>query len=602
MTSLRSRKPRHRKSLMRLGGWARQNDCTLHGANTNCGSINSKEESGIDKNGDEHQESRIVSDKTLESVNSDLTTETVCRHPSRNTSNPIPIIEREYAYENPFEETEESPQLGAVSNPFTDQFKATSRSSRDSSSCYSLTDCQKQQNLHVYKRSRRPVICTDMDIMGSLSRESSLPISCLDDGNWSDIFDRRKAAIAYNDLAIKLNLKPLPLSNTKRQGDGDFSHAHPISVSRTCDVASGMPRRRDKIIRRIRTVRSTFHIKNQSMPQERKLRRMKTFANLSYCSYRMDSLAGKSLETLARLGGHSFLAYPGDFAPTALKLPVCFVATATYLRCRGPLVRDLFFDPGDLGAASQIYGYFASQVVSAEREQDKIQITMSSGEMPSELMSILSSIQSHRHSTHILSVGWVFKCLLAGLPGGILGSTHLYSALLDIYIKTPSLEDKLNGADQKLKRTRSCLGGLSQARYTRIKAIGLAILALASPMQLELMCAVFGLCAFYVHETRRVVEYERHGYKTGVGKLGFVTRSEILEGLGQIFGALLTDQGPEEGAYDLETLRILEKNRKYVAMMLIANWRAVSRQLRVWEDQVHVPERLTISWSSETSE
>jgi hypothetical protein len=49
----------------------------------------------------------------------------------------------------------------------------------------------------------------------------------------------------------------------------------------------------------------------------------------------MDSLAGKTLETLARLGGHSFLAYPGDFAPTALKLPVCFVATATYLRCRG---------------------------------------------------------------------------------------------------------------------------------------------------------------------------------------------------------------------------------------------------------------------------
>lgn len=82
-------------------------------------------------------------------------------------------------------------------------------------------------------------------------------------------------------------------------------------------------------------MRSTFHLKAQSMPQERKLRRMKTFANLSYCSYRMDSLAGKSLETLARLGGHSFLAYPGDFAPTALKLPVCFVATATYLRCRG---------------------------------------------------------------------------------------------------------------------------------------------------------------------------------------------------------------------------------------------------------------------------
>ncbi|RHZ66528.1 uncharacterized protein CDV56_109454 [Aspergillus thermomutatus] len=601
MTSLRSRKPRHRKSLMRLGGWARHNDCTLHGAKSNSGCIHSNEDSGIDKNGDEDQESRRVSDKTLESVNSDLTTETVCRHPSRNTSNPIPIIEREYACENPFDEVEESPQLRADSNPFTDQFKATSRSSRDSSSNYSLTESQKPLNLHVNKRARKPVICTDLDIMGSLSRESSLPISCLDEGNWSDIFDRRKAAMTYNDLAIKLNLKPLPLSNTERHGDGGCAHSHPIPVSRACDVAGELPRRRDRIIRRIRTVRSTFHIKTQSMPQERKLRRMKTFANLSYCSYRMDSLAGKTLETLARLGGHSFLAYPGDFAPTALKLPVCFVATATYLRCRGPLVRDMFLDPGDLGAAAQIYGYFASQVLSAEREQDKIQMTMRSGEMPSELMSILSSIQSQRHSTHILSVGWVFKCLLAGLPGGILGSTYLYNALLDIYSKTPSLEDKLNSPDQRPKRTRSCLGGLTQARYTRIKAIGLAILALASPMQLELMCAVFGLCAFYVHETRRLLEYERHGFKTDVGKLGFVTRSQILEGLGQIFGPLLTDQGPEEGAYDLETLRILETNRTYVAMMLIANWRAVSRQLRVWEDQAHVPERLTISWSSEGS-
>ncbi|KAH2280818.1 hypothetical protein KXW02_005807 [Aspergillus fumigatus] len=601
MTSLRSRKPRHRKSLMRLGGRFRQNDCTLHGARTNCICIGSRENSAIDKGTDEHQKSRKASDKTLESVNSNLTAETVCRHPSRNTSNPIPLIEREYLYDSPFDETEESSQLVAVSNPFTDHSIATTRSSRDSSSIYSLKDSQKLQKLQVHKRSRRPVICTDLDIMG-LSRESSLPLSCLDDGNWSDIFDWRKATIAFNDLAIKLDLKPLPLSNSKRQGGGDCSHAHPTSVSRPCGLATELPRLRDRIIRQIRSVRSTFHLKAQSMPQERKLRRMKTFANLSYCSYRMDSLAGKSLETLARLGGHSFLAYPGDFAPTALKLPVCFVATATYLRCRGPLVRDLFFDPGDLGAAAQIYGYFASQVLSSEREQDKIQITMGSGEMPSELMNILSSIQSQRHSSHILSVGWVFKCLLAGLPGGILGSTQLYSTLLDIYVKTPSLEDKLNSRNQKLERTRSCLGGLTQARYTRIKAIGLAILALAGPMQLELMCAVFGLCAFYVHETRRIVEYERHGYKTGVGKLEFVTRSQILEGLGQVFGPLLTYQGPEEGACDLETLRILEMNRRYVAMMLIANWRAVSRQLRVWEDQVHVPHRLTISWSSEGSE
>lgn len=49
----------------------------------------------------------------------------------------------------------------------------------------------------------------------------------------------------------------------------------------------------------------------------------------------MNSLNGRSLETLARLGGCSVLTLPADFAPASMRLPSCIVATISYLRTHG---------------------------------------------------------------------------------------------------------------------------------------------------------------------------------------------------------------------------------------------------------------------------
>ena len=81
---------------------------------------------------------------------------------------------------------------------------------------------------------------------------------------------------------------------------------------------------------------SNVQMRSQPVPPELeqpKLRRMKTLTSLSSRSDAFRALKGKSLETLARLGGHSFLELPQDFVPALLKLPVCFAATAGYLRC-----------------------------------------------------------------------------------------------------------------------------------------------------------------------------------------------------------------------------------------------------------------------------
>lgn len=82
-----------------------------------------------------------------------------------------------------------------------------------------------------------------------------------------------------------------------------------------------------------------------------KLRRTKTFANFARRPSPMTSLRGKSIETLARLGGHSFLVLPAELAPSPLQLPACIVATVMYLRKGGTVNSPLYVvarptDPG----------------------------------------------------------------------------------------------------------------------------------------------------------------------------------------------------------------------------------------------------------------
>jgi hypothetical protein len=82
---------------------------------------------------------------------------------------------------------------------------------------------------------------------------------------------------------------------------------------------------------RVRKVRSGLAA--DTNPQTPKLRRTKTFATLRR-PVPMTSLRGRSVETLARLGGHAFLML-ADLAPFPLQLPACIVATVMFLHRYG---------------------------------------------------------------------------------------------------------------------------------------------------------------------------------------------------------------------------------------------------------------------------
>lgn len=201
-------------------------------------------------------------------------------------------------------------------------------------------------------------------------------------------------------------------------------------------------------------------------------------------------------------------------------------------------------------------------------------MTMRSSEMPLGFSGNIHLGTPARNTTDVLSVASVFRALLAGLPGGILGSRKLYGVLVDMYYA--------RFADCQLERTNSCLGGLSVLDSIKTKAMAHAMLALTSKMQLELICGVFGLCAVLLHETERNIEFERQARRGNVGS-GFVSGLMNVDRLGRVFGPLLVNKmGSETGAEVYGNIeREIESER--VATMLIANWRNVSRQLRSWE-------------------
>ncbi|KAE8144303.1 hypothetical protein BDV25DRAFT_145757 [Aspergillus avenaceus] len=509
-------------------------------------------------------ETRNTSDRTMISGNSDITSATVCHHPSQRTLTPITVVSRELC-QDPFDDLGGTYHILPSSNPFSEPVTTTNSSTRPSS-----LECSGLRVEGVIDKIENPFTQESYTDLGNSSAvDSSRSISA--NSTCSFHIDKRTAAVAFNELAIKVQLDPLALC--QYDGNGD-DHDRTVSTGKPFSAGEDEPtRRRDKVLGRIRTVRSGLHIKpSPAASPKRALRRMKTFAGLSPRAYEMKALRGRTLENLARLGGHSFLDLPVDFAPATLRLPTCFVATISYLKCFAFGVPGVFADIGSPKMAARIYQYFTSQVFSAEKECTGVEVTVRNGEMPLDLVEILGQRASHKVSLQVLSVAGVLKALLAGLPGGILGSVQLYRVLVNIcYGRVMERNDR-----------SECAENATSQDNTRIRAIGLAILALASPMRVNLICAVIGLCTMLVYDAERAIE------------LDVVSGLLTMDRLGSAFGPLLTEgQTSDEQDTFCAIEREIENQR--VMSMLIDSWRGVSHQLRVWHKRGTVSQRTSVS-------
>ncbi|KAI2789908.1 hypothetical protein POX_d05407 [Penicillium oxalicum] len=328
-----------------------------------------------------------------------------------------------------------------------------------------------------------------------------------------------------------------------------------------------------RLLRRVRPRQSVLKLRDPEAPAPvPRLRRTRTFGSFVRRSEPMTSLRGISLERLALLGGHSYFSLDQKYAPGAMKLPAAIVAPLAFLQelPPSPELSQLFVYPGDMKRAIRLYDYFANQVLSATKDEALIESTVRAISVP---------LWDRSEQYPVLSVAWTLKALLAGLPGGLLGSRALYQLLKEI--------NYLEGFDA---------AGFPQKIRTSL--IAFALPGLTSPMHLALICAIFGIFTKVLREEVAAAQVARFPPRRVVS----VTREFEMA---RVLAPLLT--GPVEGAgaemrplgqipdYNLvqpmtmvEVEREMERER--VAGMLLELWSDISSELSFlshWAPSVH---------------
>ncbi|KAK4082785.1 uncharacterized protein Triagg1_1675 [Trichoderma aggressivum f. europaeum] len=290
----------------------------------------------------------------------------------------------------------------------------------------------------------------------------------------------------------------------------------------------------------------------------------------SFSRYKSNAPKILDMQDLVRLTGSSVLYLPAGFAPHPLALPTCLRATAHYL-VENPDNRGVFRVPGSNRTVDALYDYYCD----ASGSDPYISSTTYLPTLP----------ESIPHRVH--DVASLFKRILSRLPGGILGSITLFDALLAIYSE---LKDRLEVPAEKLEKTRARL-------------IAMAIQAMDSRPQRDLICAVFGLLSHIGYATEVSPTTDAEGRPLPPSQL------MSYNALGIIFGSLLV--GSDLDNYDMKESsptsglslvpmsakkrRDRQKAKKElnadipdvgkiqvlngVAEMVISNWRDVVRQM-----------------------
>lgn len=212
-----------------------------------------------------------------------------------------------------------------------------------------------------------------------------------------------------------------------------------------------------------------------------------------------------------------------------------------------------------------LYDYFATQYQrsAAVADPSRTQYTVRATELPSDL------------SYTVLEVAEVYKKVVRGIPGGLLGSLQLLKALTDI----------LYSVKQDTMRSEA------EASTLRVHLIALALSAVALDNRFSVICATLGLFAWIGHATEAAAdELANMNYKN----LSIIL-SPIL--VGHELNKLKEDQeavnlnGPEDAVFgnqpqkDPGIARALAhentKEGQAIALILLSNWKAIAKQLRI---------------------
>ncbi|KAJ5939363.1 hypothetical protein N7466_002497 [Penicillium verhagenii] len=472
------------------------------------------------------QAQRVISSQTVLSQDSIQSTTTVNRRPSQHIPVPISKPQEDEYWTGFLDDNKGKSHVPEPSDPFSDGKNVESRHQAEGSARQSVDRSKRQSMASVHspvEGERQPSSKRDSIQPAPLpnaSRISSVSSYASRGSSRLGRVDQSKAAVEFDRLAAQLQL---PITIQGDEGD--------TAVTTETDQRPTEETQRRIRFGRMRQTKSNLTLAEAPQLTSKKLRRTKTFAGLGRRPSPMSSLRGKTVEFIARVGGHSYLILPLDLAPAPLQLPACIVAMVIYLQ-----------RSGDMKAATSLYNHFANQVLFAERDAHKIAMTTRVVTIP--------HTQSDPN-TIVLSVGWVFKEILAGLPTGILGSVRLFQVLYSIYLA-------------------------SRAHPECMRLITLAIMALTGEMQCALICAVFGLFTSLLPKTDHVEEEPSDPHPgTWVRP---VARQNRVDGLARVFGPMLIGKADRDrAAHGLVEQEVQEQR---VVGLLLDHWRNISRQLR----------------------
>ncbi|KAH6648985.1 hypothetical protein BKA67DRAFT_521859 [Truncatella angustata] len=285
-----------------------------------------------------------------------------------------------------------------------------------------------------------------------------------------------------------------------------------------------------------------------------------------------EEFKNEDVRGLVRLCGKSMFYLPAEYATGSLVLPTCLRATAQYLVQHGH-TSGIFRVPGSVRTINALYDYYC-----ADSTGEDIATTTRCPNLPSHLNCGVHDIAS------------TFKRLLAGLPGGILGSLSLFDALV-------AINSQLHGYAET-----------SRTKESRLKArlIALAISTVRSQYQRELICSVFGLLCLVgrAAETapredflgRPVPTADLMGYNAlsivfGPLLIGDLLKSYSMKLADPALGLIILPITPRKARKHRKASRtkkqkpnLLTVDRIYVANeiteMILIHWRGIVRHLK----------------------
>ncbi|KAI0398123.1 hypothetical protein F5Y17DRAFT_214383 [Xylariaceae sp. FL0594] len=311
--------------------------------------------------------------------------------------------------------------------------------------------------------------------------DADLPSDEEDPGDW-ETFVRE-----YNRLAQRHGIRPLIY--------GDFLY-------RTTGADDSVTRRRGSWLSKILQQNPEppdKPIKKSDNPRLRHHRSLSDVALSLVPGSKRDGRRSKDLKTLVRLCGKSSLFLPAGHAPCTLALPTCLRALAKALVDHADM-KGLFRVPGSVRAVNVLYDYYCA-------DEDTRGITSTT-----RCPSLPTHIPYDAHD-----VAAAFKRILAGLPGGILGSLALFDAFVAIHSQLQGQPEQYRTKETKL----------------RARLIALAIGTVKSRYRKELICAVFGLLSFVGRIAEIAPREDGHGHPLPTSDLmGY-------HALGIVFGPLL---------------------------------------------------------------